>query len=244
MSSCQSVGIGVTSSYKRDLEKLEQRLFLSGNTFGTATPLTLIEDPSGSGYHLTHGIDEISIAGETDYWSFEALAGDVITMTADTPTGSLNSVIELLNAAGGVLTFNHDSGPDQDAMINHYTIASSGTYYSRITGASNTIGAYDMRIDLARGTNLESDSNYSNDTINTAQKFPLTIQGLTRTTTVAGTVMASQGSNHDEDMYWLGYLTTDNTVELSVRLPSSSTLAGSLSVVNAQGATIPDDDGI
>ena len=61
--------------------------------------------------------------------------------------------------------------------------------------------------------------------------------------TVAGTTMAAEGSNTDEDMYLLGTLSAGNVVTLNVQLPSTSSWNGMVTVVDASGTPVADTDG-
>ena len=48
----------------------------SNNSLGAADPLDMFESPSGSGYTRGIGLGAVQVAGDVDYWSFDALAGD------------------------------------------------------------------------------------------------------------------------------------------------------------------------
>ncbi|HUU82658.1 MAG TPA: PPC domain-containing protein [Phycisphaerae bacterium] len=145
----------------------------SNDTLATATALSLTEDPAGGGYFMGRGLGTIrpAISGDTwsdpDYWRFSALAGDLVTISVDTPDSDLNPYVELRNSADGTLASDHNSGPDGDALINRYAITSSGTYVVRVGKYQNssTPGAYELRVDLVHGNQptLESDANYAND---------------------------------------------------------------------------------
>ena len=218
----------------------------SGNndTRGTATGLPLVEDPAGSGSFTGRGVGSIQPSSDPDWWSFEALAGDVISVSVDTPAGDLNSHVNLYDAGGGHLVQDWNSGPDYDAFISHYSISSSGTYYARVSGEGGTTGSYELRVDLARGIDLESDGQYANDVI--AGADPLTLSRGDPghlLATVAGTTMSREGANTDEDVFLLGTLSAGNVVELSTRLPSASSWNGVLTVVDSSGAAVADDDG-
>ncbi len=110
------------------------------DTLATATafPLPLVEDPVGSGCFVGRGLGSLnpvvyqSWSSDVDYWSFQALAGDVVSVSVDTPDSDLNPSVELRNAADSGLVGSNDEGPGADAFISHYAIASSGTYYVRI----------------------------------------------------------------------------------------------------------------
>ena len=83
---------------------------------------------------------------------------------------------------------------------------------------------------MARGIDLESDENYANAT--TADTLTFEASGGGTQATVAGTVMASEGSKLDIDRFALGRLSPGNSIELQVRLPSTSTLVPYLRVVD------------
>lgn len=224
----------------------------------TATPLAwpLPEDPMDSALYTVRGVGTIGTVSDVDYWSVELLARDVVSISVDTPNSDLCPKVELYNASGSQLTYDGydngwgnqgDSGPDRDVFISHYTIVSSGKYYVKVSNvlSSSPSGSYELRADVVRGsTQLESDANYSNDSISGADVLTLTETSAGHMTgTVAGTTMASEGSNVDEDYYQLGTLNAGNVVELSVRLPSSSSWGGIVVVVDADGNAVADTDG-
>ena len=89
------------------------------DTQADATPLTLIEDPASSGYLMARGLGSIDPAvggynqqwNESDYWSFDALAGDKVAVAVDTPDSNLNPYLYVYNEAGSGLVGENDSGP-------------------------------------------------------------------------------------------------------------------------------------
>ena len=217
----------------------------SGNndTLATATALPLTEDPAGSGLLMGRGLGRQDPAGsawsDPDYWRFEAQAGDIVSISVDTPESSLNPYVELHNAADSNLVSDNDAGPDNDAFISHYVIPSSGSYYVKVGNYSATPDSYELRVDLARGLQLESDAWYSNDSIGGANTLTWTTSGTHQTATIAGTVMAPEGSNTDEDYFNLGAIPAGKTIFLSLRLPESSTLDPVMEVRNSSGAILP-----
>ncbi|MAF66354.1 MAG: hypothetical protein CMJ84_11945, partial [Planctomycetes bacterium] len=223
------------------VDTLEPRLMLSGDTLGTATALSLTQTPANSGSFVARASGDITPANQVDYWSFQALAGDVISLSADTPASTLNPRVELRNNADGVAAADNDSGPDQDAFLSHFLISTSGTYFVRVTPNAGT-GAYDMRVDLARNLQLESDAQYANDSIAGADRLTKTTVGSQAAATIGGTVMAAEGANTDEDTFFLGNLNAANTVDLSLRLPAGSLLDARLSVLDAAGNVVNDTD--
>jgi hypothetical protein len=77
---------------------------------------------------------------DTDYVSFTAIAGTVVTIgtDADGTTGQLgDSRIRLFDANGVVLASDDDSGPGLYSLIT-YTLTSSGTFYVGFAGYSSS----------------------------------------------------------------------------------------------------------
>ena len=218
----------------------------SNDTLQTATPLTLAEDPAGSGLLVGgHGIGSIQTTSDVDYWTFSALAGDVVSVSVDRyqDTG-LMPTVTLYNAEGGGLTSNYNGGPNYGAFISNYTVATSGTYYISVTGNTywygNTTGAYQMHMELARGIQQESDAGFSNDSTSGANIISLAHGAPGHlVATVAGTVTTAS----DKDLFALGTRSAGNVVELSTTLPASGTLVPRVTVVNASGVTMADEDG-
>ena len=105
--------------------------------------------------------------------------------------------MELHNAADSSLTSDSDSGPNGDAFISHYTITSSGTYYVKVGKYyyATSPGNYEVHVDLARGLQQETDAGYSNNSISGANALSLSAAGTHQTATVAGTIMAPEGSH-------------------------------------------------
>ena len=216
-----------------------------------ATLLPLAEDPAGSGLAVGFGVGRQDPAvyqntwSDPDWWRVELQAGDLVSVSVDTPASNVDSYVELYNAAGQQLTGNDDSGPDADAFISHYAVTESGSYYVRVGKGyySSESGDYALRVERARGIQLESDASYQNDAISGANALALTQAGTHQTATVAGTVMAPSGSNLDEDVFALGVFNTGNVVELNTRLPGTSTLVPKVTLLDAAGQVIADSDG-
>ncbi|MCP4245957.1 MAG: hypothetical protein GY778_02810, partial [bacterium] len=211
-----------------------------------ATALVLVEDPAGGGYFSGHGLGSINPSSDHDYWSFEALAGDVVSIAVDTLGSGLDAYVRLRNAGNTLLISDGSSGPNTDAFISAYQITSSGIYYVQVHESSyynNTTGSYQVRVDVARGIQLESDANYGNDSISGANALTLAGAGTDQVGTVAGTIMLPQGSNLDEDVFALGTLSAGNQVVLEVVLPSTSTLSPRVRLIDASGSAVSDADG-
>jgi hypothetical protein len=97
-------------------------------------------------------------------------------------------------------------------------------------------------VERTRGLQLETDANYQNDTIGGANALTLTQAGTHQTATVAGTLMPGS-SPVDVDVFNLGVFNAGNVVELSTRLPGTSTLVPKVTLLDAAGAVIADTDG-
>ncbi|NQT19808.1 MAG: pre-peptidase C-terminal domain-containing protein, partial [Planctomycetes bacterium] len=222
----------------------------SNNAIGQAAPLTLAEDPAASGYFSARvlGSQDPTTSNnwwsDPDYYSFEALAGDLVSVSVDTPENSVDPYVQLRNASDANLIADDNSGPKTDAFISHYTIPSDGTYYLTVGKYyyNTTPGNYLLRLDVARGIQMESDLQYNNDGTSGADPVTLTTAGTHRTATVVGTVMESESTNLDEDTFLLGVLSTGMTVQVSTRLPSTSILMPRVQILDSTGAAVSDDD--
>jgi len=215
----------------------------------SAPAQSLVFDNSISGYFVARATNSIASAGEADAFSFDALAGDLVSIAVDSPDSNLDPFVELRNSANGLIASDEDSGPGPDALISAFVIGSSGTYSVRILGRNSTTGAYQLRVDLARTVQLETDANYSNDTIASANLLRKSPSGIQAKVTVVGTIMATgpagtaDAGDVDEDVFDLGRLNPGNVVELTVRLPAGSTLAAKATLISGSGAVVLDDDG-
>ena len=218
------------------------------DTQAEATPLTLTEDPLESGYLVAHGLGSIDPANggygqewnESDYWSFEAQAGDKVAVAVDTPDSDLNAYVYIYNEAGSGLAGDNDSGPAADAYISHYEIPSDGTYYVRVGHYAHdgTKGNYQLRLDVAREIDLESDAGYANDSVAGADPITLVIDATQRHGTVAGTVMSGESGNVDEDYFDLGTVEAGETILATLTLPESSTLQPVIEIRDANNQVV------
>ncbi len=206
-----------------------------------ATPVDLVEGLAGSGYFVGRANEQIDVADDIDYWRFNALAGDLVAVSLDTYGSGLDVYIELRNSADGVIASDNNGGPGNDDFISNYRIGSSGSYYVRVRSYGG-VGTYEVRVELARGMDLESDGDYANDTKDGADGLVLEQEGNVQRGRVGGTVMNRQGGNWDEDRYVLGVLNAGNTVELEVELPGWSTLVPWVRVLNSGGQEVLDED--
>ena len=220
-----------------------------------ATELLLVEQPEGSGHFYTEvrGLGSQDPANyqntwsDVDYWKFDALAGDRVSIAVDTPHSGVDPYIELRNSANNTLggstpdsATDDNAGPGSDAYISHYTISADGTYYVRVGKNywSRGIGNYEIRLQVGRGIDLESDAEYHNDSTANADALTFSPSGNQRTATAAGTIMAGQSGNVDEDYFSLGVVEAGETVFSRVTLPAGSELIPVIEIRNASNQIV------
>jgi len=219
----------------------------------SATPLTLVQDSVEDSVLYTEmfGIGSQDPAdyretwSDPDYWSFEAQAGDHVSISVSTPNSGVNPYVELRNASDGNLASDSDGGPGADSLISGYQIPSTGTYYARVGKDywSSARGNYEVRVQVSRGIPMETDAQYHNDSLANADGMTLVASGTSRSGAIAGVIQGSEGSNHDEDRFNLGLQTAGNTIELTVQLPDVSTLDASVGLLDSIGEPLVDEDG-
>ena len=96
-----------------------------------------------------------------DYYSFSAGAGDVVTLAIKAlPSGGLN--LDLRNSADTVLASGVGGSTNLDSVISNFVIPAAGTYYARVTGATNV--PYNLVVTRNAAFDTEA-----NDTFATAQ---------------------------------------------------------------------------
>ena len=143
----------------------------------------------GSQYPVSH----YDYWSDSDYWRFEALAGDKVAIAVNTPVSGLDPYLELHDANDSTVASENNGGPGSDDYLSYYSIPADGTYYVRVGDYyyNTTPGSYEVRVELARGIQLESDRNYDNNSFSNADVLTLQ-QGDAGhlLATVAGTVMA------------------------------------------------------
>ncbi|MCP4536481.1 MAG: hypothetical protein GY832_04985, partial [Chloroflexi bacterium] len=100
---------------------------------------------------------------------------------------------------------------------------------------------YQVRLEVVRGVAAETDTGDHNGSPHSgyADGLILVDDGITRRDTIAGALRW----NYDEDFYQLGLLNPGNVIELDLRLPSSNNLIPFVTVVDANGDILIDEDG-
>lgn len=192
------------------------------HSLDSAASLLLLEDPRGSGLFIARAQGSIDPGSDEDYWSLEARAGDRVTVLTES---LINTRTYLYDASGTVVASDHDGGPWRDDYISYYTVPDDGTYALRVRGRySNYIGEYAVHVAVARGLESESDREYANDTLASAEAVNYVIDGTQRAATVTGMVMADDNGKADEDVFSLGTIEAGQTILAGTRLPTSSHL--------------------
>jgi len=91
---------------------------------------------------------------DDDFYTFVANAGDVVSLTTETPGGDpllfdndLDPSLELLNPAGTVVASGSNGAPDGVNVSLVYTTASAGLHSARIFGSAGSAGEYALSVD-------------------------------------------------------------------------------------------------
>jgi hypothetical protein len=152
------------------MEMLEPRLAL---TWAGVPPLTITPPTNPVLVTLNSQSDASGTASiattEVDYYSFTATSGGSYTISATTPSSTLDTVIGIFSASGQRITYNDDlSGSDSDSRIT-VNLSADSRYFLGVTNYSSTSrGAYTFTIDGAT-TIVQTDDVYeNNDTISAA----------------------------------------------------------------------------
>ena len=137
-------------------------------SIATAQPLTLAPltvpntIPAGYTFHgMQLDVDAVSVVGnlgvtgESDYYRFEANAGDLFNFhlmgdTLDRHTLPTDPMIEVRNSSGnlveyyGVIAFNDDEYESRDSVLFDLLIPADGDYFVRVNGYSGDTGQYEL----------------------------------------------------------------------------------------------------
>ncbi len=112
-------------------------------------PFVNIPDGTVSLEFGTSVTGKISEDNPQDLYAFYGRQGEVVSISMTRVDGDLDALLELLNSAQEVVTRNDDrAANDQNALIDHFALPATGTYYIRARryagtdGDPNTSGAY------------------------------------------------------------------------------------------------------
>lgn len=106
---------------------------------------------------------DLTVANDTDTYTFEAEADQVITITliSDSEDNSFDTFLTLQNADGDELATDDDSAGGLDSQITGFTITEAGTYtilvqsYDSAQGNEGQPGDYELTLEEAQGITLE-----------------------------------------------------------------------------------------
>lgn len=188
----------------------------ANDTIALATSLPLTESPAGAGFLTALGIGDFSTVGGVDYWRFDAVAGDRLTARIEMAGDGTYPRLYLQDVAGANLT-TVNGNYQGVATIQQYGFSTPGTYYLRVWTDSRP-APYQLRVDLARGIQLESEANDSIGAANTISfsATPGVAQGR-----IAGALPSDDPTG---DYYVLTTLNPGNSVSVVARFPDGSTL--------------------
>jgi hypothetical protein len=211
---------------------------LSNDTQATATPLPTTESPVGTGFFTAFAVGTFSSTSDVDYWRFDAEAGDQLSVRVEAKYLGVYPQLYLHNAAGQNL---RSVGGNYDGTVSfqNFVITSPGTYYLRVYSTSAR-SPYKMRVDQARGIQLESEANDTQaaaDTLNLKSSFGLAQAKIVgaipsddsagdfiklRTVNVGNAISANtlfpEGSSHSSNSISLSVFLVGNPVALATNL--------------------------
>jgi hypothetical protein len=208
---------------------------LHNDTQGGATALPLAESPVGTGFFTAYGLGVFGPTSEVDYWSFNAEAGDVISVRLEAEAQGVNNPqLYLQNSSGAnVATYGGSSGV---VAFQNLTIGTPGTYYLRVwasTGSNRP--RYALRMDLTRnGPQLESEGN---DAQASANQINLNFSPGVEQGRVAGAI---PGVDTAGDFYRLGVFNPGNAITATLLYPTGATLSASQTILSVQLAGNPN----
>jgi hypothetical protein len=194
------------------MENLEPRLALTW----AGVPPTAIAPPAGASAVTLVSNDASGSATiattEVDYYSFTATATGTYTISATTPSSSVDTVLGVFSSTGQRLTYNDDiSYPSNTDSRVTISLTAGTRYYVGLTNyTSSSRGAYSWSIDGPAVTSTPTDDAYeNNDTFASAYNLGT----LTSTRTVSSLVMADSAD-------WFRFTTsatgtTSNTISVT-----------------------------
>ncbi|MCD0460669.1 lectin-like protein, partial [Roseiconus lacunae] len=187
-------------------------------------------------------------ANDRDFFRLDLLAGDQVSVAVDTVADAFSPTV-IVSRGGGEVMRDTNSGPGSSALTGVHTVEISGVYFFEIFSQNgNQTGNYDLRVDLARNEDasqsiqIESDRSYSNDAVTSANTLTYAYNGSNRSATVAGTLMAAENAERDEDTFRLGLMNPGMTLTLSTSTPNTSSVNPIVEIINSSGVRVIDTD--
>ncbi|HET7625534.1 MAG TPA: LamG-like jellyroll fold domain-containing protein, partial [Verrucomicrobiae bacterium] len=188
----------------------------SDDTLANATPLPVTESPAASGFFTAFAIGTFSSSSDVDYWSFNAEAGDVLTVRLESESQGNNAQIYLQNASGQNVA-NYGAGSSSVVGFQNFVISNPGTYYLRVF-TSNYRSRYWIRFDQSRGPQMESENN---DSQSKADLLNLAFGPGISQARIVGSLPSADSAG---DYFRLGTLNTGNSISISSLFPDGSAL--------------------
>lgn len=214
---------------------------------GSAALLTMSVDPQG-GRHLrtvSHGYGTIAV-DDVDYWRLNLFAGDTLVFYVDPMASNATPSVTLYNATGTQLaTSARQNNRGGGSVVGPYTLTSDGTYYLGVTAVAGPPGDYQVHAQAVRGIEIETDNLNAgtNENPATANFVVFQANGKNKQAVVAGTLAQSAAFFQDRDTYQLGELSAGDGLSMSLTVPSTGSLEARISVIDADGVPLADQDG-
>ncbi len=199
-----------------------------------AQPLT--EDPAGSGLRSAFGRGALTSNSDADYFSFTGNAGDLLTIASAIPGNPYDSGLAYFVFApnGNQIGYLYSTYYGGYGQAGPFTLATTGTYYLRVSPYYGYYGEYDFRVTLAPSATIQEGSQ-SNNSIGNASPVTLTLSSPGH---IDAAVAGAISTGDSGDYYQLGNLTPGSTITLTPTLPSTSTLSPILALYNSAGTQL------
>ena len=126
--------------------------------------------PGGNQVYQSTASGSVGFVGDTDTFTLALLAGQVLTFAAD-PAAGLRPTVELRDASDVVVASGTAAAAGKEAIVQTFTVPSSGTYKVTVSGNSSTTGTYTLTATLNSAIENESHDGATNDTSGTAQNL-------------------------------------------------------------------------
>ena len=181
---------------------------VDNGTTAYPTPLTA-KPPAGSLIYDPTIAGVIGAAGDTDSFTLNLDAGQTLTLVAS-GSGALRPTIELLNPSNVMIASATAAAAGQDAVVQTVSVAVSGTYTMRVSGAASSIGGYTLTAILNAAVENEDHFGPTNDTIATAQNIDPSFISLGTATSSRGAVTGRLPSATGTDFYSFTLAAGDN----------------------------------
>ena len=198
----------------------------TNNAPGLATPLPLVEDPSG--VKSAAGRGKLLNPSDVDYWSFTGSTGQVVTLAVDIPGNpGASALYYRINKPDGTILTDLYAAYTGAGLTTPVILPTNGTYTIQVSPYYYYFGEYRLRVSIALPPmQMETEGN---DSIAAATPITLVTNASARLGSIAGYI----GSSGDLDYYSLGTITNGSSVFLNTRLPSTSGLTPVVSLYNA-----------